>query len=71
LRPEKSIRLFRPANTTRISTSLSSANPPRTIDPKKAALKTLVSQQDGEDLLAQLFDLVGHIFRLKFASCYF
>jgi hypothetical protein len=48
-----------------MSTSLSSFISPRTIDPKKAALKTIVSQEDGEDLLAQLFDLVGHVFRLK------
>jgi hypothetical protein len=48
-----------------MSTSLSSANSPRTIDPTKAALNTLVSPQDGEDLLAQLFSLVCHIFRLE------
>jgi hypothetical protein len=48
-----------------MSTSLSSVNSPRTIEPKKAALKAIVSQQDFEDLFGQLFSLVGHIFRLK------
>lgn len=45
---------YRPANSTRISPSLSSFISPRTIDPKKAALNTLVSSQDGEDLSAAL-----------------
>jgi hypothetical protein len=35
------------------------------IDPKKTALKTIISQEGGEDFLAQLFDQVGHIFRLE------
>jgi hypothetical protein len=35
-----------------MSTSLSSVISPRTIDPEKAALKTIVSQEGGEDLLS-------------------
>jgi hypothetical protein len=37
---EVHIRLFRPANSTSMSKSLSSVISPRTIDPKKAALLT-------------------------------
>jgi len=50
VRPERSIRLLLPTNSTRIYTSLSSANPPLAIDPKKAALKTIISQEGSEDL---------------------
>ncbi len=64
-KPERSIRLFRPANSTRMFTPLPSVNSPRTIGPKKAALKTIVSPQDGEDLFARGFNPVGHVFRLK------
>jgi len=65
VRPERSMGLSRPANSTRRSTSLSSVISPRTIDPKKGGPKTLVFREGGEDLRAQLFDLVGHIFRLE------
>jgi len=52
-----------------MSTSLSSVISPRTSTEKGGPLH-IVSSQDGEDLLAQLFDLVGHIFRLKPSSGY-
>jgi len=50
-----------------MSTTLSSVISPLTIDSKKAAL-SVVSSQDGKDLPAQLFDLVGHIFCLTSVS---
>jgi len=47
LRPEGSIRLFRPANSTRMSTSLSSVNSPPDDRPEEGGPLHIVSSQDG------------------------